>query len=223
MALTLAVIPHQDREHHRKTALLFTKKQMVDNEIKLGRMLGPYEHPPLPNLICSPLNLVEKAGDPSKYHLIHNLAYPYTDQSINANILDCEATETYAKFDKVIKLAIKHGVGAVASKLDYDAAFRFFPIIGDNLWLLGFTLYGKYYINSSMAFGSCSSCKIFEEFAVAMQWCLEQITQSKDVSHYLDDFIMIHKRFSKCLEYMNAMQDMCKNMGAPLSEKKIAL
>ena len=49
---------------------------------------------------------------------------------------------------------------------------------------------------------------------------MEQITQSKDISHYLNDFIMIHRKFEKCLEYMTEMQNMCDRMGAPLSEKK---
>ena len=195
-------------------------QEMVNEEITLGRMLGPYDNPPLANLICSPLNLVPKAGDPMKHRLIHNLAHPYNENSVNANIPDSEATVSYLKFDEVIKLALKHGPGAVALKVDYDAAFRLFPINVNDLCLLGFTLSEKFFINSSMAFGSRSSCKIFEEFAVAMQWCLEQITNSKDISHYLDDFIMIHRNFNKCLEYMTEMQVMCSRIGTPLSEKK---
>ena len=195
-------------------------QDMVNEEIRLGRMLGPYDGPPVADLICSPLNLVPKAGDSSKHRLIHNLAHPYDENSINANIPDSEAVVSYIKFDEVIKLALKHGPGAVAAKVDYDAAFRLFPICAQDLPLLGFTLNGKFYINSSMAFGSRSSCKIFEEFAVAMQWCMEQITQSKDISHYLDDFIMVHKNFHVCQSYMNDMQAMCDHMGAPLSEKK---
>ena len=101
-------------------------QEMVNEEVQLGRMLGPYDNPPLENLICSPLNLVKKAGDPSKFRLIHNLAHPYNEHSINANIPDSEATVSYIKFDEVVKLAMKHGKSAVASKLDFDAAFRFF-------------------------------------------------------------------------------------------------
>ena len=127
---------------------------MVDEEIRLGRMLGPYDYPPLTDLICSPLNLVPKAADPTKHRLIHNLAHPYDDSSVNANIPDSEAAVSYLKFDKVIKLALKHSLGAVASKVNYNAAFRLFPVILQDLSLLGFTLNGKYYINSSMAFGS---------------------------------------------------------------------
>ena len=193
---------------------------MVDEEVTLGRMLGPYTEVPLLNLICSPLNLVPKACDPTKHRLIHNLAHPYNKDSVNANIPDKEAAVTYTKFDEVIRLALKHGKSAAASKVDFDAAFRFFPIHLNDLFLLGFTLDGKFYINCAMAFRSRSSCKIFEEFACAIQWCLEQVTASKDLSHYLDDFIMIHRDFSTCLWYKLLMQDLCSEIGAPLSAKK---
>ena len=199
---------------------LHIAQAMVDEEVNLGHMLGPYTQPPIPNLICSPLNLVPKAGDPDKHRLIHNLAHPYNKESINTNIPDTEATVTYIKFDKVIKLTVKHGKEAVATKLDFDSTFRLFPIIYSDLCLLGFTLNNLFYINCAMAFGSRSSCKIFEEFACAIQWCLEQITRSNDISHYLDDFIMIHRNFSTCLHYKTVMQNLCKDIGAPLSAKK---
>ena len=35
---------------------------MVNDEVELKRVLGPYDTPPIPNLVCSPLNLVDKAG-----------------------------------------------------------------------------------------------------------------------------------------------------------------
>ena len=75
--------------------------------------------------------------------MIHNLAHPYDENSINANIPDSEAVVSYIKFDEVIKLALKHGPGAVAAKVDYDAAFRLFPICLHDLPLLGFTLKWK--------------------------------------------------------------------------------
>ena len=40
-------------------------KQMVSDEVALKQILGPYDKCPLPGLICSPLNLVLKAGNPN--------------------------------------------------------------------------------------------------------------------------------------------------------------
>ena len=193
----------------------------MGEEVRLKRCLGPYDRSPLDNLICSPLNLVPKAGSKEKkYRLIHNLAYPYDDNSVNANIPDSEAKVEYLTFDNVIKLGLKHGVTANAGKVDFDAAFRNFPVSAEQLAVLGFTLDSKFFINSSMAFGARSSCKIFEEFATAIQWALQEKTQSDDFSHYLDDFIMIHAEREICRWYMNVMQAMCHYIGAPLSEAK---
>ena len=146
----------------------------------MKRCLGPYNHMPLLNLICSPLNLVPKAGSKGKYRLIHNLAFPYDHNSVNTNIPDNEAKVEYLKFDNVIHLGLKHGVTVHAGKVDFDAAFRNFPVLLQQLSVLSFTLDDKYFINSSMAFGARSSCKIFEEFATAIQWALEKETKSKD-------------------------------------------
>ena len=139
---------------------------------------------------------------------------------MNANIPDHEAEVTYAKFDDAIKLSVKHGIHAKASKLDFDVAFRNFPINFWHLFLLGFMLDGQYYINSSMAFGGHSSCKIFEQFACAIQWIIEQRIHAKDVSHYLDDFIMVHHVHDVCLWYMHVMQQVCEEIGAPLAPHK---
>ena len=68
-----------------------------------------------------------------------------------------------------IMLGLKHGHTSHASKVDFDSAFRNFPVIFEQLAALGFMLEDKYYINLSMAFGAQSSCEIFEEFASAVQ------------------------------------------------------
>ena len=89
---------------------------LVYKEVSLGRILGPYIKSPFLNLICSPLNLVPKAGNPGKFQLIHNLAFPYNQNSVNVNIPDCHAKVSYQKFDVVVQLALKHGPGCYAGK-----------------------------------------------------------------------------------------------------------
>ena len=39
----------------------------VDQEVAKGHMLGPFNHPPLENMVYSPLNLIPKAGSPGKW------------------------------------------------------------------------------------------------------------------------------------------------------------
>ena len=187
---------------------------LVYKEVVLGRIIGPYTNPPLPNLICSPLNLVPKAGNPGKFCLIHNLAYPYDQSSVNTNIPDENAKVSYQKFDVVIQLGLKHGPGCYTGKMDFDAAFCNIPIHPQDLPLPGFTLDNLYFINSTLAFGARSSCKIFEEFTTTVQWILDQDTSSANFSHYLDDFIMVRASHETCAYYMTKLQEICSFIGA---------
>ena len=195
-------------------------QSLVYKEVALGRIIGPYINPPLPNLICSPLNLVPKAGSPGKFRLIHNLAYLYDQSSVNANIPNVNAKVTYQKFDVVVQLGLKHGPGCYAGKMDFDVAFRNIPIHPQDLPLLGFTLDDLYFINSTLAFGARSSCKIFEEFANTVQWILDHEMGSANTLHYLDDFIMVHASRNTCASYMAKLQEICSFIGAPLSPDK---
>ena len=161
-----------------------------------------------------------KAGNPDKFRLIHNVAFPYNQNSVNANIPDCHAKVSYQKFDVVVQLGLKHRPGCYAGKMDFDAAFCNIPIHLNDPPLLGFTLDDLYFINSSLAFGARSSCKIFEEFATSVQWILDNETNSSNSSHYLDDFIMVHASSAVCAYYMSTLQDICNFIGAPLSPDK---
>ena len=71
-----------------------------------------------------------------------------------------------------------------------------------------------------MAFGARSSCKIFEEFACAVQWIWERQTRSADASHYLDDFLFVHICEKIVKWYMDKMSEICNFIGAPLSLEK---
>ena len=50
----------------------------LEKELQLGRIVGPFQDPPLHNLRVSPLGLVPKST-PGKFRLIHHLSWP--DQS----------------------------------------------------------------------------------------------------------------------------------------------
>ena len=155
---------------------------------------------PQPNLFCSP--------------------YLYNSNSVNSHIPDCEAKVKYQSFNQVVTLGLKHGISAFATKADFLSAFRNFPVLVDHLIFLGFTLDNKYFINSSMAFGSCSSCKISEEFACTVQWIHENETHLQNISHYLDDFIVVDKSQKRSKKLLKKLQKISKEIGAPLSPKK---
>ena len=91
-------------------------EKTVNKEVKLGCILDPFNSPPIDNLVYSPLNIVPKEGDQDatdecKWHLIHDLAYPYNDQSINCCIPEENASVDYPYIDEVIGMAITIGTG----------------------------------------------------------------------------------------------------------------
>ena len=80
-------------------------QQMVDEEVAKGHMLSPFDEPPLPNLIYSPINLVPKGED--DFRLIHDLLYPYDGvNSINDCIPPCNSWVRYHSIDDVIDIAL---------------------------------------------------------------------------------------------------------------------
>ena len=181
------------REVQRKPNVM---QELVDKEIALGHILRPFDEPLLPNMVFSLLNIVLKAGSPNHYRLLHDLAYPYgTDQSVNSCILEENSSVQYHYIDEVIDMGIEIGVSATAARVDAAFAFRNQPMHRDQLCYLGFTLNGKYYINSSLPFGAASSCKIFEKVATALQWIVTHETGNHLILHFLDDFPLLWKSF----------------------------
>ena len=84
-----------------------------------GQMLAPFDEPPLPHMIFSPLNLVDKAGNPGEYRLIRDLSPLYSDQSINACILQCNSSVKYEYIGCVIDIVSKIGSKAWGSRIDF--------------------------------------------------------------------------------------------------------
>ena len=197
-----------------------TVRELIQKELELGHMLGPFDDPPLPNMVFSPLHLVPKAGDSNKSRLIHNLAFPYDHQSVNKCIPPEEKSVTYHYIDELIQLALDLGPNIWGCRVDFSHAFRNLPILLKDLALLGFTFEGKYYINSSVPFGSASSCLIFERVATVLQWIVTNETAWKWISHYLDDFSMLAKKREQLLIQIDKYKALMKHIGMPIAENK---
>ena len=86
----------------------------------MGHMLGPFDEPPLEGMVYSPIHLVDKAGDPNKSRLIHNLAYPYNDQSVNRCIPQSESSVQYHYVDELIDLALQLGDDLWGCRVDFS-------------------------------------------------------------------------------------------------------
>ena len=173
-----------------KKALEFPDKaqELIDRDVAKGHVLGPFDHPPYFDIVYSPINIVDKAGSPNEFRLIHDLSFPYTDQSINSCIPADNASVQYEYIDRVIEILLDLGPSAWGSRIDLRSAYRNLAMRESQLPLLAFTFRGKIYINCTLPFGASSSCLIFERVARSFQWIVTNETRNTNLSHYLDDF-----------------------------------
>ena len=175
---------------------------------------------PLPNMVYSPLNIVPKAGKPGQWRLIHDLAYPYNNQSINSCIPDTFSSVEFHYLDEVVQMAQDIGLSAWGACIDIKHAFQNLPIHYDDLHTLGFTWCGLHYINSSLPFGMASSCAIFEKVATALQWVVSHVMGSHLILHYLDDFPLLAPSKPQLIDFMNQFYTIMGHIGMPLASDK---
>ena len=172
-------------------------------------------------MIFSPINLVHKAGTKDECRLIHDLSQPYNGvNAVNDHILDENAKVKYRHIDKVIDLGLKLRVKTNASCMDIRHVFRNLALREDQLFLTGFTLNGKFYINSSLPFGASSSCFIFEKVATLVEWIVKHKTKNKNLSHYLDDFPLLGKNWQETKILTDQFIKIVRKISLPIAENK---
>ena len=115
-------------------------EEYLDTEVALGRVLGPFERPPLPDFRCSPIGVVPKK-EKNKFRLIMNLSAPRGD-SVNDFIDKERFSLSYVTVDNAIDQVVSVGRGCLLSKVDVEAAFRIVPVSPDDWNLLGFSFRG---------------------------------------------------------------------------------
>lgn len=192
----------------------------IYQDIKKGRVKGPYSSPPLPNFICSPLGVVPKK-EPNSFRLIHDLSYPRGQPSVNALIPREHSFVTLEMFDDVAKLILAAGKNCLIAKADIEEAFRIIPVSPLDYHKLGFHFQGKYYFHTVLPMGASSSVAIFESFSQCLQWILKEHLGVTRVSHIVDDFIFVGTSGSKeCDNFLQSFLSLCADIGVPVKESK---
>ena len=86
------------REAKHNTAIV---QELVHKEVARGHMLGPFDEPPLPNMVFSPLNIIPKPSAEG-FRLIQDLACLYNSQSINQCIPEENSLMQYHYIEEVV-------------------------------------------------------------------------------------------------------------------------
>jgi len=134
--------------------------EKLEEEVRLGRVAGPYKHRPIDNLIVSPVGLVEKST-PGEYRLIFDLSHPHGG-SVNSGIPTEYSAVEYTPFDAVTEMMRRLGQGAHLFKIDITSAFRLLPLHPEDFGLMGMHVNGRFYVDKTLPFGCSVSCALFQ-------------------------------------------------------------
>eukprot|EP00731_Ephydatia_muelleri_P033689 Em0035g26a len=144
-------------------------------EVELGRILSPFSQRPLEHLRTSGLGAVPKKN--GKWRVILHLSAP-EGRSINDFIAKEEFSIHYSTIDDAMALLSRFSKGARMA---------------------------KYYIDTCLPFGLRSAPNIFDNFASALHWVLEN-NYGAILLHYLDDFLLVGPpNQPTCQESMSTM------------------
>ena len=190
----------------------------LTKEIDADRIAGPFEFPPFPQFIISPLGLVPEKT-PSEFRLIHHLSFP-RGSSVSDGIPRDFSSVHYASTDDAISLIKQLGSGCFMAKTDIASAFRIIPIHPHDFRLLGMKWQGNYYFDRCLPMGCSTSCSIFESFSTALEWIAKKVLGTQAIIHILDDFFIVADTEAACGAQLEKFLTLCDDLGVPIAEGK---
>ena len=189
----------------------------ISKEVTRGHTAGPFLHPPLRPLHCSPLGAVPKKD--GTFRIILDLSSP-RGRSVNEGISAELFSVHYSSFDDAVDMVKALGPSAFMAKLDIRHAFRLCPVRPEQWNLLGYHWQGQFYVDTRLPFGSRSSPYIFNTFADLLLWILLVVGRIPHALHYLDDFFLCGSSRSECKQSMDIMQYLFSILGVPIADDK---
>ena len=192
----------------------------LEQEIKFGAILGPFQTPPIQNLHHSPLMTREKPGAPHR-QVIVDLSFP-KGRAVNTGVtkdiyLGTPFILTLPSIDKITSTVKKWGRGCLIYKLDISRAFRHIKLDPSDYDLLGIRHNG-HYIDTCLAFGFGSGSALFQRLSDAIRFILTR--RNYDVINYIDDVIGVGLP-SVTTKAFTDLQALVRQLGLDISVKKL--
>ena len=143
-------------------------------------------------------------------------------ESINDFISRDQYTLHYATLDDAVRFLNHLGRGALMAKVDLKAAFRMIPVAKQDWDCLGIHWRGAFYVDKRLPFGLRSSPFLFNQFADALQWILQNNHGITHLLHYLDDYLIVGPPSSPDYHmHLNNMLAVCEHLGFPIATDKL--
>ena len=192
---------------------------IIAADVAAGKKAGPFDSPPLPNFVVSPIGAVPKK-EVGRIRVIPHLSYPFGGDSVNASVRD--ETMTLGSVAEAAGHILAFGRGCWLVKLDVEAAYKQVPVRPQDWHLLGFKWEGKYYYERVLPFGLKSSCRLWELYAAALHFFFSRHCKVPAVVHYIDDFLLVFQSEQQAREGLAKVLMWCRYLGVPMAADKLA-
>jgi len=114
------------------------------------------------------------------------------------------------------------GPGTLLSKIDLKDAFRLIPVHPADWNLLGIYWKQQFFVDTCLPFGLRSAPCLFNRFANAIHWTLENNYSIPHILHYLDDFVTAGPANSNiCATNLHTMLIFCEKINVPIKLSKV--
>jgi len=184
-----------------------------------GETAGPFPSPPFPCMQVSGLGAIPKSN--GKLRIIHDLSSP-AGQSVNDGISRSEFSLHYETVDTAIAYIMQLGRGSLLTKVDIRNAFRLCPVSPADWPYLGISWQGQFFFDKVLPFGLRSAPFIFDKFASALQWILEDTCRLRHLLHYLDDFLKVSTPAQAVAQrHRSLILDMFQYLRVPVAPEKV--
>ena len=156
-------VSSQEPDNHQSVAdNLEAAQLLLQTELDLGRMAGPFAQPPFDNFRVSPLKLVPKPkSSKSPFRLVHNLSHPFKGDSINSAIPEWKKSVKYATILDAIRIILTLPKPVFTAKTDIRNTFKIVPVSPQDYHKLGIKFKGYYYYDKTLPPGIANACQIF--------------------------------------------------------------
>ena len=200
--------------------------KIINDDLRAGRLHGPFEAPPYDKFIVSPLGAFKKKGS-SKVRLIHDLSFPSVG-SVNSLIKKEDFSLSYSSVDDAARICRSLGPGPVfMAKMDLENAFKHVFVDSQDWHLLGFSWPDssgrvRYYFSKVLNFGLRSAPYLFDIFAEALLKFMQAQGLPEDrVVRYVDDFLVLAKSAEECQSFLDIMLSSCRASGFTVQPAKV--
>ena len=194
-------------------------QRYIDDELTKDRLLGPFAAGHLPSLHINRFGVIPKGHNTGKWRLITGLSFP-EGASVNDGIDPSLCSLKYTTVEKVARIIVGLGTGALLAKVDIEAAYRLIPVHPQDRPLQAVQWKDQIFVDPMLPFGLRPAPKIFNVIADTLEWILRQ-RGIRFCEHYLDDFILAgHPDTQECHQALATLYTACNELGVPMAPHK---